>query len=96
MADDIHIIATVTPEAVSVITTGGIPGAPGAGVPAGGTLGQTLLKTGPENFAAAWVDPSALGMFGIANRFSELDTAQAKTEARQNLELQSIDCGEFL
>lgn len=33
--------------------------------------------------------------FQTQNRFSELDTEQKKIEARQNLELQNIDCGEF-
>ena len=33
--------------------------------------------------------------FQTANRFNELDTEQKKIEARQNLELQYIDCGTF-
>ena len=33
--------------------------------------------------------------FLIASRFSELSTQQARIEARQNLELQDIDCGTF-
>lgn len=33
--------------------------------------------------------------FQVSNRFSELDDSQKKTEARQNLELQYIDCGTF-
>jgi hypothetical protein len=33
--------------------------------------------------------------FQTANRFSELDTQEKKVEARQNLELQYIDCGTF-
>lgn len=33
--------------------------------------------------------------FQIVNRFSELTTSQARTEARQNLELQYIDAGTF-
>lgn len=38
----------------------------------------------------------AEGAFLIVNRFAELDTAQAKTDARTHLELQAIDCGVFL
>lgn len=33
--------------------------------------------------------------FNTANLFSELDNQTKKTQARQNLELQFIDCGEF-
>lgn len=33
--------------------------------------------------------------FLIANKFSELDTDQKKADARSNLQLQNIDCGEF-
>ena len=33
--------------------------------------------------------------FNTANLFSELDNQTKKTQARQNLELQYIDCGEF-
>lgn len=33
--------------------------------------------------------------FNIANLFSELNNQAKKTQARQNLELQFIDCGEF-
>lgn len=36
------------------------------------------------------------GAFLVANRFSELDSPQAKAAARANLELQTIDCGVFL
>ena len=33
--------------------------------------------------------------FQVANNFSELDTAEKKVAARENLELQYIDCGTF-
>ena len=33
--------------------------------------------------------------FNTANLFSELNNQTKKTQARQNLELQYIDCGEF-
>lgn len=34
-------------------------------------------------------------VFQVTNRFSELTTSQARVEARQSLELQYIDGGEF-
>ena len=37
----------------------------------------------------------AAGFFQVANRFAELTTTQARVEARQSLELQYIDGGEF-
>lgn len=39
------------------------------------------------------VNPS--DYFQTVNNFSELDTEQKKIAARQNLELQYIDCGTF-
>jgi hypothetical protein len=38
---------------------------------------------------------NAANFFQVANRFSELDTNEKKVAARQNLDLQIIDCGEF-
>ncbi len=35
------------------------------------------------------------GAFAVVNRFAELDTAQARADARANLELQYIDGGNF-
>ena len=97
MADETHVITTVTPEATSIVVTGGIPGERGEGVPPGGIPGQVLAKTGEGDFQTDWIAPlPAPDAFRVSNRFSELDTPQAKIQARVNLELQSIDCGEFL
>ncbi len=52
---------------------------------------SVISEVGPPGPAG-----DAGGAFLVAGRFSELDTPQAKTEARENLELQAIDCGVFL
>lgn len=39
--------------------------------------------------------PGPSDAFRIPNRLSELDTPQAKIDARTHLELQAIDCGTF-
>ena len=49
---------------------------------------------GPPGPAGA--DGVVLGAFMVVNRFSELDTGQARIDARTNLELNHIDCGEYL
>lgn len=52
---------------------------------------------GPVTIISEIGDPSDLSSaLLIVNRLSELDTPQAKIDARTNLELQHIDCGEFL
>lgn len=38
---------------------------------------------------------NAANFFQTANKFAELDTNEKKVQARQNLELQIIECGEF-
>lgn len=59
-----------------------------------GAVAQVITESGPPGppGPAGTVD----GAFMIVNRLSELDTPQAKTTARINLELQAIDCGVFL
>lgn len=49
--------------------------------------------TGVPGPAGGAINPS--DYFQTALRFSELDTAQKKADARTNLELQYIDCGTF-
>lgn len=44
------------------------PGAPGIGVPAGGTTGQVLTKSSNVDFATGWTTPSA-GGGGVAFAF---------------------------
>lgn len=59
-----------------------------------GATAQVITASGPPGPPGP---PGTVdGAFMIVNRFSELETPQAKTAARINLELQAIDCGEFL
>lgn len=53
------------------------------------TITVTVAEQGPPGVGIA-------DAFLISNRFNELTTAQMKIEARTNLELNNIDCGEFL
>lgn len=53
---------------------------------------QTAILTPVAAIVPASNDSAA---FLVANRFSELDSQEAKTLARQNLGLQPIDCGTF-
>lgn len=80
-----------------------VPAAPPIGALVSATESTTVLASaGPAQTAiltpVAAIVPASNGSaaFLIANRFSELDTQDAKTQARQNLDLQSIDCGVFL
>ncbi|PNG11861.1 hypothetical protein [Stutzerimonas stutzeri] len=54
------------------------------------TVVVTAGEQGPPGVNSATGD-----FFQVANRFSELATAQAKAEARANLDLQTIDGGTF-
>lgn len=49
-----------------------------------------IAEQGP---AGAGANPA--DYFQTANNFSELDTSEKKIAARENLELQYIDCGTF-
>lgn len=46
------------PVLVNVVNSPGVPGAPGQGVPVGGTTGQVLAKSSNANYATAWVNVS--------------------------------------
>jgi hypothetical protein len=46
------------PVLVNVINSPGVPGAPGQGVPVGGTTGQVLAKNSATNYDTAWVNVS--------------------------------------
>ena len=54
---------------------------------------SVIVSSGEQGAPGTSILPS--DYFQTANRFSELDTDQKKIEARQNLELQYIDCGTF-
>lgn len=67
---------------------------------------QTEIETveiglqGPRGVPGPKGDPGPIGDAGgallVNNRLNEFDTAQARMDARMNLELQHIDCGEYL
>jgi nitrogen fixation protein len=44
------------PVLVNVVNSPGVPGAPGQGVPVGGTTGQVLAKNSNTNYDTEWVD----------------------------------------
>lgn len=46
------------PVLVNVVNSPGVPGAPGVGVPVGGTTGQVLAKNSATNYDTAWVNVS--------------------------------------
>jgi hypothetical protein len=51
------------PVLVNVVNSPGVPGAPGQGVPVGGTTGQVLAKNSNTNYDTEWVDVSG-GVWG--------------------------------
>jgi hypothetical protein len=51
------------PVLVNVVNSPGVPGAPGVGVPVGGTTGQVLAKNSNTNYDTEWVDVSG-GVWG--------------------------------
>lgn len=53
---DVTLADSTTP--IEVTIGEGIPGAPGVGVPTGGTAGQVLTKDSPTDFDTSWQDPS--------------------------------------
>jgi hypothetical protein len=54
---------------------------------------STVVQAFPAGLKGDSVNPA--DYFQTTNLFSELDDQTKKTQARQNLELQYIDCGEF-
>jgi hypothetical protein len=54
----VNIDVIDTPVLVNVVNSPGVPGAPGVGVPVGGTTGQVLAKSSNANYATAWVNVS--------------------------------------
>ncbi len=64
------------------------------------TLENNIIEVNPVTRNIVQALPAGLksndgDYFNIANLFSELNNSTKKTQARQNLELQYIDCGEF-
>jgi hypothetical protein len=66
------------PVLVNVVNSPGVPGAPGVGVPVGGTTGQVLAKNSATNYDTEWVDVSggAWGTItGTLSNQTDLQTA---------------------
>jgi hypothetical protein len=66
------------PVLVNVVNSPGVPGAPGQGVPVGGTTGQVLAKNSATNYDTEWVDVSggAWGTItGTLSNQTDLQTA---------------------
>lgn len=64
------------------------------------TLDENIIEVNPVTRNIVQALPAGLksndgDYFNTANLFSELNNSAKKTQARQNLELQYIDCGEF-
>jgi hypothetical protein len=64
------------------------------------TLENNIIEVNPITRNIVQALPAGLksnngDYFNTANLFSELNNSTKKTQARQNLELQYIDCGEF-
>jgi hypothetical protein len=64
------------------------------------TLDENIIEVNPVTRNIVQALPAGLksnngDYFNTANLFSELNNSTKKTQARQNLELQYIDCGEF-
>lgn len=51
----------------------GADGAPGAGVPAGGTTGQIMAKASDTDYDTAWVDPPSGGLTGTTTQVVYFD-----------------------
>jgi nitrogen fixation protein len=52
----VNIDVIDTPVLVNVVNSPGVPGAPGQGIPVGGTTGQVLAKNSATNYDTAWVN----------------------------------------
>lgn len=64
------------------------------------TLDENIIEVNPVTKNVVQALPAGLksndgDYFNTTNLFSELNNSTKKTQARQNLELQYIDCGEF-
>lgn len=55
----------------------------------------TILEHGQQGVPGPPGDIFTAGGLAIMNRLSEFDTAQARSEARQNLGIEYIDAGTF-
>jgi hypothetical protein len=63
--DGIKVVKSVQQEVV-FLGTAGIQGAPGRGIPAGGTAGQYYRKASADDYAGAWVNSVEANLDGGA------------------------------
>jgi hypothetical protein len=83
------------PVLVNVVNSPGVPGAPGVGVPVGGTTGQVLAKNSDTNYDTEWVDVSG-GAWGtitgtLSNQTDLQSALDAKFDDPTGTSLQYID-----
>jgi hypothetical protein len=70
------------PVLVNVVNSPGVPGAPGQGVPVGGTTGQVLAKNSNTNYDTEWVDVTG-GVWGsITGTLSDQTDLQSALDAK--------------
>jgi nitrogen fixation protein len=70
------------PVLVNVINSPGVPGAPGVGVPVGGTTGQVLAKNSNTNYDTEWVDVSGGAWGTITGTLSNQTDLQSALNAK--------------
>jgi hypothetical protein len=72
------------PVLVNVVNSPGVPGAPGVGVPVGGTTGQVLAKNSATNYDTEWVDVSGGAWGTITGTLSNQTDLQNALNAKYN------------
>jgi hypothetical protein len=70
------------PVLVNVINSPGVPGAPGQGVPVGGTTGQVLAKNSATNYDTEWVDVSGGAWGTITGTLSNQTDLQSALDGK--------------
>jgi hypothetical protein len=70
------------PVLVNVVNSPGVPGAPGQGVPVGGTTGQVLAKNSNTNYDTEWVDVSGGAWGTITGTLSNQTDLQTALNAK--------------
>jgi hypothetical protein len=70
------------PVLVNVVNSPGVPGAPGVGVPVGGTTGQVLAKNSNTNYDTEWVDVSGGAWGTITGTLSNQTDLQAALDGK--------------
>jgi len=70
------------PVLVNVINSPGVPGAPGVGVPVGGTTGQVLAKNSATNYDTEWVDVSGGAWGTITGTLSNQTDLQSALDGK--------------